>query len=282
MFQDPSHNARNRDDDPERRGPEKHGPEQPSLDLNEAYRQFLNTARAGTTRTASQPQYIKTTGPERNARIGGKVINTLRGYLKEHLPEELLETHQLRVLNPHSQSVILDKRGEGNAEVVRFSYMTTVELYQPEEPQSYALMASSDEAFFFKAPVAHFMHFVDRESKGRTGEPFQMNWSVQPALSPEAFHEAVDAFEDLQSSATMFIGDFLRDELCNLLEYDDPSDPRIDERCQVTKLPNGNLEMHFDKKRISEFSVYLHPQLLNVQCHFPSSLIAHVEKTREN
>jgi hypothetical protein len=276
MFQDPSHNARNRDDDPERRDPEKHGSAQPSLDLNDAYRQFLNTAREGIDRAASHPQFIGKEG------LGRKVVNTLSRHLSYALPEELLETHQLRILNPHLQSVILDKEGEKNADVVRFSYMTTVELYQPEEPQSYALMASTDEAFFFQAPVAHFMHFLDAESKLRTGEPFRMNWSVQPALSPEAFHEAVDAFEDLQSSSTMFLGDFLRDELCNLLEYDDPSDPRIDERCQVTKLPNGNLEMHFDKKRIPEFSVYLHPQLLNLQCHFPSSLIRHVERTREN
>jgi hypothetical protein len=286
MFQDPSHNANNRDDGPEKRGPEKrgpekhgpekHGPEKPSVDLNDAYLQFINSAKDGTSRTASKPQFIRKEGH------GGKVINTLSGHLKKYLPEELLETHQLRVLNPHLQSVILDRKGEGNAEVVRFSYMASVELYQPDKPQSYALMASSDEAYFFQAPVAHFMHFLDNASKVRSGEPLSMHWSVQPAISPEAFHEAVDAFEDLQSSSTMFLGDFLREALCDLLEYDEPFDPRIDERCQVTKLSDGNLEMHFDKKHIPGFSVYLHPQLLNLQCHFPSSLIAHVERTREN
>ncbi|MGA1192558.1 MAG: hypothetical protein ACO3XO_09780 [Bdellovibrionota bacterium] len=278
MFQDPSHNARNRSD-----GPEKHGPEQRSLDLNDAYRHFLNTARKGVDRAASKPQFIKTTGLERNAKTGGKVINALKGHLEEYLPEELLETHQLRILNPHLQSVILDKKGEGNADVVRFSYMAMVELYQPEEPQSYALIASSEDGFFFDAPVAHFMHFLDRESRVRTGEPPKMNWSLQAALSPAALIETVAEFEDLQSSAiTTFLGDFLRNALCDLLEYDDPSDSRIDERCQVTKLSNGNLEMHFDKKHIPEFSVYLHPQLLKLQCHFPPSLIAHVERTREH
>lgn len=265
MFQDPSQNTRNGE----------HDPEPSSGSINEAYQYFLNMSKDGVRYPTSKPQFIGKAG------LGRQVVDTLARFLSNNLPEGLLETHQLRLLNPHTQPVVINQEGEGGAHVVRFSYMAMVEIYQPGEAGSYALRASKDDAFLFESPVAHFLHFLDKDSMLLSDEPFPMPWSVQPAFSPEAFHEAIDTFENLKSSETDFLGDFLREELCNLLEYDDPSDPRLDERCQITKREDRSLEMHFDGKLISGFAINLHPQLLNPRCQFPTSFIEHVERTRE-
>lgn len=265
MFHESPHNHRKGDH-----------PDQTSLCLKDAYDCFLTAAKPGIRHGASTPQFIGKQG------LGRRVINALSRLLSDNLSEPLLQTHQLRILNPHLQSVIINGKGKGGADVVRWSYMAMVELYRPDEPQSYVLIASTENGYLFKSPVAHFLHFLDVNSQMLAEKPYRMNWSVKPALSPQALVEAIDTFEDLKSSQDVFLGDFLREELSDLLEYDDPSDPRIDERCQITRGKNGSLEMYFDRRRISGFAVDLDPHLLTLRCHFPSSLITHAKRTRED
>jgi hypothetical protein len=103
---------------------------------------------------------------------------------------------------------------------------------------------------------------------------------VQEALSPAAFREGMECFTTLTDPKPSYLRFFLRRALSEILDYNGPNDPRIDRRCSIERNADGKLKMIFDRTKVEGFHVEHNKVFLNVVPHFPSALIAHIERKR--
>ena len=262
MFEDPLHHFYNNEWD-----------QKPASNVNDAYKNFLVSRREGIKSFSGEASFIGKEG------IAKSVITSLADHLAHLFPEEILLSHQVRVINPHRQSVITTKNGK---DVVRSSYTAMLEIYKPGKEQAYVLMPSDKSFFTFRNSVAHFLHFLDADAQVSSGKNSFFHWSILPVLSPMAFQEAKTNFQGLKSSGDHYLVHYLRERMRDLLNYESVEDKRIDDRCQITKKIDGSLAMRFDNKDIKNFSLVLNPRLLSLSAKIPSSLIADIERGRDS
>lgn len=247
-------------------------------DPNVAFQSYLKTSRVGTSQNCGEAEFLSNEHSEKIILSSGTAL------LKKTIPKELLETHQVRFLNPHMQRVMLEQKKKDGRDIIKDSYISMMELYRPED-KSYALATPQEEALegdvhYFHHPTAHFVQILDYGNIRKLSGNRRIIIHVQEALSPAAFREGMECFTTLTDPKPSYFRFFLRRALSEILDYKDPNDPRIDRRCSIEKNSDGKLEMTFDGTKVEGFYLEHNKVLLNVDCHFPSALIADIERHR--
>jgi len=242
-------------------------------DTNVAFRSYLKTLRLGTTKNCGEAEFLSNQHVERHL-----VMNVTESLI-DVIPEEALETHQVRLLNPHMQSVMLEQKKKDGTDIIKNSYILMMELYRPEE-KSYALVTLKGDVHYFDNPTAYFFHMIDYGDSQKIDKNRRIMVHTQEALSPAAFHECMERFTTLTDPRPSYLDLYLRRALSEMLGYNNPNDPRIERRCTIEKNADRQLEMTFDGTRVSGFHLEHNKVLLNVDCHFPTALIAHIERHR--
>jgi hypothetical protein len=240
-------------------------------DTNVAFRSYLKTSRVGTIENCGEAEFLS------NEHIEKHLLMNVTESLTEVIPEELLETHQVRLLNPHMQRVMLEQKKKDGSDIIKNSYILMMELYRPEDT-SYALVTLKGDVHYFHNPTAYFFHMLDYGDSRNIDADRRIMIHTQEALSPAAFHESMERFTTLTDPTPSYLRLFLRRTLSEMLDCNDPNDLKIDRRCSIEKNSDGKLEMTFDGTKVEGFHLEHNKVLLNVNCHFPSALIAHIER----
>lgn len=244
-------------------------------DTNVAFRSYLKTSRVGTIENCGEAEFLSNEHIEKYL-----LMNVTESLKEDHIPKKLLETHQVRLLNPHMQSVMLEQKKKDGTDIIKNSYLLMMELYRPEDT-SYALVLSIEgDVHYFSHPTAYFFHMLDYGDSRNIDADRRIMIHTQEALSPAAFHESIERFTTLKDPTPSYLRLFLRRTLSEMLDYNGPYDWRIDRRCSIEKNSDGKLEMTFDGTKVEGFHLEHNKVLLNVDCHFPSALIAHIERKR--
>lgn len=240
-------------------------------DTNVAFRSYLKTSRIGTTQNCGAAEFLS------NAHLEKHLLMSVTESILDIIPEEVLETHQVRLLNPHMQIVMLEQKKKDGRDIIKNSYVLMMELYRPEE-KSYALVTLKGDVHYFDNPTAYFFHMIDYGDSQNIEQDRRLLIHTQEALSPAAFDESMERFTSLTDPRPSYLRLFLRREISGMLGYKNPADHRIDERCKIEKNSSGQLEMIFDGTKVEGFYIEHDKALLIVKCHLPTSLIAHLER----
>lgn len=199
---------------------------------------------------------------------------SFRRELRPFIPEGM----QIRFLHPFVRNQTVSLNSEVGSDTELKIYTSMLELRQPSEEKSYALISSNKKLEFFSHPVAYFLaHF---ESDNPQSEFFQetRKWFRQTTLSPPAFNESLRRFSFLYAAEPSTVREHVQKDFANYLSPRKLNEPEIQERLHIKQGRNGALFLSFDGEHLPEFDVHLHPLHLTVQTTIPSSLIIRLKR----